>query len=421
MRVVLVNTFDNGGASRAVYRVHQGLRSAGVDSRMLVRYNSQKDPLLDGPSGAVAKVSASLGSRLDALPLWIYPHRNPEVWSSQWRANDTVRKIRALKPDIVHMHWIGQGFLPIRAFPQWKCPLVWTMHDMWGMTGGCHYDMECSRWRQGCGCCPQLGSEIEDDWSRRAWRAKEQAWKNVPMTVICPSRWLADTVRSSPLFRDKPVHVIPNGLDISVFRPIPKEEARLAFNFSIERMLIVFGAVKSTTDSRKGFRYLESTLRILSERGWHNKAIVGIFGADKSVATKDFGFPTYYLGNISDERRIALLYSAADIFLAPSLQDNLPNTVMEALACGTPCAAFHVGGMPDMIDHKINGYLARPFDVEDLALGIEWVLADRKRHQLLCQSAREKVVRNFSLEASVTQYIRMYEQISEGRGLHVSV
>jgi len=413
MRVVLANTCDSGGAARAVYRLHQGLRNAGVDSQMVVKYNFRKDPLLVGMEGILAKIAWNLDLRLDLdkYPLRAYPHRNTEPWSSQWLPNDTAYRLRRLKPDIMHLHWIGGGFLPIRAFSGLGRPLVWTMHDMWGVTGGCHYDRECGRWQKGCGLCPQLNSGEENDWSRKTWRAKERAWKDLPMQIVCPSRWLAGVVSSSPLFLNKPVHVIPYGLDISIFHPSSKAEARLALGLPDGRSIIVLGAESILMDKRKGFQYLEPALKRLSEGSWRERIAIAVFGADAPEKALDLGFPVYFLGQIRDDHRLALVYSAGDVYLAPSTQDNLPNTVMESIACGTPCVAFNIGGMPDMIEHQVNGFLAKPFEIEDLVKGIEWVLSDKVRHNALCIEARKGAVERFSLETPANKYKALYERI----------
>ncbi|HOW36319.1 MAG TPA: glycosyltransferase family 4 protein [Candidatus Omnitrophota bacterium] len=416
MKILSVTTYDiTGGAARAAYRLHQGLKLLGVDSRMLVQFKRSADPSVDGPSGIYADLLDGIRSRLDRMPLWRYRNRRPEFWSLQWLSNDIVRQINRINPDIVHFHWIGRGFVPITALPKLHCPLVWTLHDMWGFTGGCHYDFECGRWHDQCGSCPQLKSKNENDQSRRTWLTKERAWKNINIHIVTPSGWMTNCARTSSLFQRMPAQTIPYGINTEIFQPTHKETARAKLNLPKDRTLIIFGSDYRTSERRKGFHFLQPVLQSLANRGWKNSAIIGIFGPPAPSVTPDFGLKTFYLGRFSDEHKLSLVYSAGDIFLAPSIQDNLANTVVEALSCGTPCVAFNIGGMPDMIEHKTNGYLAKPFEIEDFSQGIEWILSDRGRHQSLCRNAREKILHGFTLELQAKAYLNLYTGLLKER------
>ena len=283
---------------------------------------------------------------------------------------------------------------------------------MWPFTGGCHYSGECDRYTQSCGVCPQLHSNQNWDISRWVWQRKNKAWKNLNLTIITPSRWLADCAKNSSLFEDLRIEVIPYGLDTKKYKPLDKQFARNLLGLPVDKQIVFFGAMSATSDRRKGFHLLLPALQKLSQfQVWQDRLELAVFGASQPINPPNFGFRTHYLGRLNDDISLALVYSAADVFVAPSIQDNLPNTVMEALACGTPCVAFKIGGIPDMIEHEQNGYLAQPFDVEELATGIAWVLEDSERYHKLCDRAREKVEQEFTLEIQASKYLKLYNEI----------
>ncbi|MBA3921988.1 MAG: glycosyltransferase, partial [Nostocaceae cyanobacterium] len=288
-------------------------------------------------------------------------------------------------------------------------PIVWTMHDMWVFTGGCHYSQACDRYTSSCGICPQINSSKNNDLSRSLLKRKA-AWSRLKLTLVSPSHWLAKCAHSSSLFKDFRVDVIPNGLDIKKYKPINRHLARDLLNLPQDKQLVLFGAVKATSDRRKGFHLLQPALQSLCQSGWSEKIELIVFGLSQPIQT-DLGFKTRYLGRLNDDISLALVYAAADLFIAPSLEDNLPNTIMEALACGTPCIAFNIGGIPDLIEHQRNGYLAEPYNIEDLAQGISWVLENTDRHQKLSQRAREKVEQEFTLEIQAKRYAALFDEI----------
>lgn len=417
MNVLLVSKFDiEGGAARAAYRLHQGLRATGSSSHMLVHYKASSDETVLGPSGKAAKLLTKLVSRLDRLPVVRYPARRDILYPS-WFPIPVDRQVALINPDLVNLHWISQGFVPIEALPNMQCPIVWTLHDMWALTGGCYYDQECGRYQAQCGACPQLASHNETDLTRRIWQRKYRAWQTLPLTIVTPSRWLATCVQTSSLFRTSRVEVIPYGLDLTLFAPTDRQAARQQIGLPLDKKLILFGAVKSTWDRRKGFHYLQQALQRLGTQGWGQSMEAVVFGAARPEKPPDLGLQTHYVGNIADDKHLTQIYAAADVFVAPSTQDNLPNTILEAMACGTPCVAFAVGGMPDMIEHQHNGYLARPFEVDDLVSGIIWVLGDAQHHQLLAQRVREKTLREYPLELQARRYASLFQDVLERRSV----
>jgi glycosyltransferase involved in cell wall biosynthesis len=285
---------------------------------------------------------------------------------------------------------------------------------MWAFSGGCHYDGECERYIEKCGSCPMLGSSKVNDLSRRIWKRKKRAWKDIDLTIVSPSTWLADCAKKSSLLKDRRVEVIHNGIDLNIFKPLQKEQARNILGISQDKKIILFGAMSATSDRRKGFKHLEKALSKLETMD-HSQYMLVVVGASEPQNPLQFGFECLYAGRMYDDVTLSLLYSAADVFVAPSVQENLANTVVESLACGTPVVAFDIGGMPDLIEHKNNGYLAKPFEPEDLARGIEWILEDEERKNRISQKAREKAVECFEIKKVAKQYLKLYKEVLDSK------
>jgi glycosyltransferase involved in cell wall biosynthesis len=415
MKVCLLSHSDGrGGAYAAAYRLHQGLQNSGINSMMLVGDKTRDDFNVLSPQNKLGKAWVKLAPSLDALPKQLYPQRERTAYSPQWVLERIAAKVDQIAPDIINLHWINAGYLQIETIAKFNKPLVWTLHDMWAFTGGCHYSYDCDRYTKSCGACPQLRSNRDWDLSRWIWRRKAKAWNQLNLTIVTPSNWLAKCAKASSLFQNLPIQVIPNGLDTQKYRPIDRQLAKNLLGLPPDKHIVLFGAVKPTSDRRKGFHLLLPALQKLSllEAEWQKCLELVIFGSSEPHESPDFGLKANYFGRLSDDISLSLLYSAADVFVAPSLEDNLPNTVMEALACGTPCVAFKIGGMPDMIEHQQNGYLVQPFAVEDLTQGIAWVLEDGERHCKLSKYAREKVEQEFTLERQANCYLSVFEEIS---------
>ncbi|AFZ44044.1 glycosyl transferase group 1 [Halothece sp. PCC 7418] len=409
MKVLHLSTSDlDGGAARAAYRLHQSLQGRGAISQMLVRAKDSADQSVIADRSLFTK----LGPRSSSLPLRFYPQRDRALFSSQWFPNAIAAKVKTLNPDLVHLHWIGNGFLPIETLAQLKHPLVWTLHDMWAFTGGCHYTQDCNRYTDACGACPQLNSNKSWDLSRWVWRRKAQVWKNLNLTLVSPSRWLAQCARSSSLFQNSRIEIIPHGLDLETYQPIEQPIARKLLNLPPDQQLVLFGASPGTTsDPRKGLHLLQPALQKLIESGGSDRLELAIFGSSQPKTPVDLGFPTHYLGQFHDDLSLVLAYSAADVMVVPSKQEAFGQTASEALACGTPVVAFAATGVKDIVDHQHNGYLANPFDIEDLAQGIKWILEDANRHHQLRINARDKAKQAFSKQWQAERYLSLYEEI----------
>jgi len=411
VKLLILNASDvQGGAALATYRLHQGLRRIGLDSVMYVQGKTTDDFSVIGPKTVFQKIMAKVRPHLDALPVRAYRIREKQVFSSSIIPDSMASEILKINPDIVHLFWVTAGFIRPETLRKIKKPIVWTLHDMWPFTGGCHYDEECGKYRQSCGACPILHSSNKNDLSSWIWKRKHNAWKQLDITVVATSHWLAECARASSLFGNCRIEVLPNGIDVSKYKPIDKSVARQAYGFPQDKQLILFSA-GSLQHKRKGLQFLIPALRSMAKNGLGDQCEVVILGASEPTNATDLGLKTHYMGRLYDEISQVLLYSAVDVLVAPSVQENLSNTVMESLACGTPVVAFNIGGMPDMIRHKSNGYLAEPFRSEELVEGINWVLQspfDRFSHQ-----ARDDAVNQYTSEHVAEQYQTLYQDILE--------
>lgn len=405
MKVALLNTYETGGAARACYRLLQGLASTSVDARMIVRDSAHFPGIFSAGGGGFVR------ALLDGLTLHRYPKRQPHNFSPAWIPGNAIRVTAPCSPDIVHLHWVVEGFVRIESLCSLKVPILWTMHDSWPFTGGCHLPGECSRYEQSCGSCPVLGSKGENDWSRHVWQRKRRAWKNLPLTIVSPSRWLAERARASSLFAGRRIEVIPNGIDTDFYCPGDRLSARRELCLPLDRQLLLFGANHALSDSNKGFDLLQRALRALPEK-YRQTAELLVFGEDADRLMPECGIPARNLGQIADERRLVQLYRAADMCLVPSRQENLPNMVIEAMACGIPCIAFAVGGLPELIEHEETGYLAHPCDIEDLAHGIESLLTDTMQRLVMAEKSRAWVEQNVSMVRVAQCYVDLYREVA---------
>jgi len=410
MKILIVNTLDiEGGAARAAYRLHKALLSVSIDSQMLVQEKHSDDFTIVTPvTTKLQKGLALFYPYLEGIPLKAYKKRTKTLFSSNWMSDKSiVDKINELNPDIVHLHWINGGMIKIEDLVKIKAPVVWSLHDMWAFTGGCHYDEECSAYKGSCGSCRVLGSTKDNDLSSKVFKRKKKIFSQIDnLTIVGLSKWLSKCAMSSELLKDKKHINLPNPIDTTLYKSFDKEHARTLWHLPQDKKLVLFGAMGATSDPRKGFEELSKAMKKLINRDIE----FVVFGSTQPKDALEFDFKTHYLGSLTDDVSLVALYSAVDVMVVPSLQENLSNAIMESLSCGTPVVGFDIGGNSDMIEHKSNGYLAKPFDTDDLAYGIEWIVNSDK-YNSLCDKARGKVVREFDNKIVVKRYIELYEKV----------
>jgi glycosyltransferase involved in cell wall biosynthesis len=319
----------------------------------------------------------------------------------------SVREINNSSADIVNLHWVNGGMLSLFAISRIRKPVVWTLHDMWAFSGAEHYDNENKRWREKYVSTSRSLALQGLDLDRFVWILKRLLWKK-KFSIVTSSRWLRKCVETSDLMKDWPTQAIHTPIDLEVWKPEDKRTARTLLRIPIDHDVLLFGAVGGTRDPRKGFDLLLEALQKLSKSG--NRFSVVIFGEETRELTLSLGSSAVFLGVVHDDLTLRLAYSAADVFLLPSRQDNLPNTGIESIACGTPVVSFDVGGIGDIVEHKVSGYLAKKFDTSDFAQGVEWALLQSKEGQL-SKSSRQWAESQFSFSGIGEAYKSLYSSI----------
>jgi glycosyltransferase involved in cell wall biosynthesis len=421
MKITLINTSDaGGGAPAACLRLLKALVGQKVDARLLVQYKKTGDERVTGiVNSFVTKLKARLDFLWERIPFILFHEKDKSVrfaFSTANAGTSIVKKALVKNADVIHLHWTNSGFLSIadlKELVDTGKPVVWTLHDMWAFTGGCHYSGTCDHFINECGNCPFLRDAGNNDISHTGWLRKAALYagaKNI--TFVTCSEWLAGVAKQSSLLKDFRIEAIPNPIDINIFSPKDKATARKRHGIDQSVKIILFGAA-NINDRRKGISYLVEALNILMKDHPQSGNIeVVIFGKNKHFDITQLPFKVHELNLISSQDELADVYSMADVFVTPSLEDNLPNTIMEALACGTPVVAFNTGGIPEMVDHQQNGYLAEFRSAADMAKGLNEILntADAVK---LSANARQKVLDNYTNEKVADQYIDLYQSITK--------
>ena len=415
MKVLIVNTSEcTGGAAVAADRLCDALNNNGVKARMLVR-DKQTDNITVASCGN--KLQNKWNFLWERFFIWLHLHLKRTHLFEIDIANCgiDITKTREFKEaDVIHLHWVNQGLLSLRGIRkilQSGKPVVWTMHDMWPATGICHLTLGCRRFTTSCRNCPLLpGNGSNNDLSTRVWQKKMRLLQGEVINFVTCSRWLEGEARRSALLKEQTVISIPNPIDTRVYCPGNRKEARLAEGLPAEGHLILF-ICQRVSNPNKGMPFLIDACRqLVSEHPemTENTTLV-VLGSHAEDVAEAIPFRIVAPGYVTDEHRLVNLYRAADLFVLPSLSENLPNTIMEAMACGVPCVGFRIGGIPEEIDHKKNGYVATYRDATDLAQGIYWILYEADR-ELLAAEAIRKVAQNFSQTSVAVRYTELYQQ-----------
>ena len=415
MKILVISTYEtHGGGSIAAKRLTIALnKTREVEAKLLVNSAQTKDPqVIEVADTKLKERMRKLRFILERILFIPYELSKKERYSfsTAYFGTDISQHPLVQEADILHFHWINQGFLShsnLRQLIQLGKPIIVTMHDVWYFTGGCHYTRECDHFMKSCGNCILIKHAGENDLSRKAWNIKHEMYSDKMKFVAC-SNWLAELARTSSLLDSNQVSCIPNPIDRSVFNRKDKILSRKAFNLPENKILILFVAVK-VDNERKGYHYLSAALKNLFESDSPIKKDIEIvvMGGVDDPSQVNFYFPTHFLGRLSNIDSIVACYNSADLFIAPSLEDNLPNTIVESISCGTPVVAFNTGGIPDIIDHKQNGYLAAYKDELDLVNGIEWVLTQPG----ISEKCLEKAENTFSEGVVSPQFIDLYRSL----------
>ena len=413
MKVLIVNTSERtGGAAVAANRLMMALINHGVKAKMLVR---------DKDTDSLTVTALPQSPRLRWNFLWErfvifvrcgFSRKHLFEIDLANTGTDITRLREFQEADIIHLHWINQGMLSlsgIRKILRSGKPVVWTMHDIWPATAICHVTLGCRSFVTRCRNCRLLSDKNGDDLSTTVWQRKLRMLEGENIYFVACSRWLESEAKASALLKGHKITSIPNPIDTHIYNRYSKEEARQRLGLPLDRKLILFASQRVTMPN-KGMDYLVEACRLLSDlTKCQTPCEVVILGGHAEEVVDLLHLKAHPLGYVNDEHRIVDVYNAADVFVLPSLSENLPNTIMEAMACGLPCVGFKVGGIPEEIDHKRNGYVAEYRNAKDLAKGIQWVL-EESDYEALSRNAIQKVAHNYSQQSVALRYAEVYQQ-----------
>lgn len=407
MRITHLNNSDiTGGAARAAYRIHQSILRRNVHSRMWVKFSQSDDWTVIGPKEKWKKGFAQLRRHIISPAIKMMKSQNkilhspailPSSWSNKLNSSDT---------DLVHLHWLGAEMASIADIGAINKPVVWTLHDMWAFCGAEHVSWD-NRWQEGYKNNNRPNDEKGFDINRWTWNRKLKYWKR-PFHIIAPSKWLADCAKKSVIMRDWKIDIIPNCLDIQKWAPVEKNLARKLIGLPKDIPLIAFGSYGANNEYHKGYDLLIDALKDLKSQIKGVELV--IFGQSAPQKLPDLNFPVHYTGLLHDDISLRLLFSAANLVVVPSRKEAFGQTAIESMACSTPVVAFGSTGLLDIIDHKVNGYLAKPFQSEDLANGIKYIL-ETSKYEEFCNNARMKVIKQFDSSVVSEKYLKIYHEI----------
>lgn len=417
MKVCLINTADHGGgAAVAAKRLLRALKKT-IDVKLLVQDKKSPSTSIISTIKYKAHYWISqynfLRERLSFIALYEKNKKVRFAFSTAITGVDIAHHKLIDDADLLHLHWINHGFLSLQNLSKLFSldkPIVWTLHDMWPFTGGCHYTSSCENFVLQCGNCLYLKNPHPNDISHIGHKKKQKLFseKSDILFVAC-SEWMANYAKKSSLLKNHKIIHIPNAIDTNLYQPLETSILKRNWEVSADAKIILFGAA-NINDQRKGIKYLIEALHLMkSKYPLHKSVEIILFGKNKTLDCSTLPFPAVDLSIISSQQDLIELYNIADVFILPSLQDNLPNMVMEAMSCGTPVVAFNQGGTPEMIDHKINGYLAKFESSEDLAEGIFWSLFQTDLN--IKYNARKKVLDNYAEPIIAEAYLKAYKSL----------
>lgn len=399
MKVIHVVSSSDGGAGKAAKRLNDALNYNNIDSKLLTLYNkNEQENIISISNSIITKIIYKCLNKINQLILKIA--KPTEYFTCDFFGAPILKNKYIKDADIIHLHWVNNGMMTyknLKKLSGLNKKIVWTMHDINTFTGGCHYSGNCDNYRKDCKNCPYIKGKL----SNIIWKNKINSIEKLDITIVGCSKWITKCASTSSILKNKECINIPNCVDMNKFRVIDRKIAREKLGIDENKKIILFGAMSSTSDKRKGFIQLKDALKKLP----NNEYQCYVFGANE---VEELPINTKTLGVINDEETLILAYNAADVFVAPSLQENLANTVVEAISCGTPVVSFDVGGMPDMIQAGRTGYLAKYLDTTDLAKGI--IECSSKTEQLR-EECRKFAVENYSYENISKEFTRLYKKI----------
>ncbi len=413
MKILSISQSDlDGGAARAAHRVASQLIDMDIDLKMRVMRKLGKDEWVLGPANPFQSLVARLLPRLD-LKAKQRAGVNPRYsWSLNRFPNPLLNRDFVNGFDAIHLNWVGRNMLPPDWVRNFSKPVVWTLHDSWAFTGGCHVPSGCRGFTHRCGSCPQLTKNNAVDISNKIWNKKAEAYAKAPLHFVAPSHWMADEAATSSLLVGFPITVIPNGLDTGLFVPLDRSKARDELGLPQDKGIILFGSMYADTDSNKGMDLLVRALDLLvrNDADFAKQNLLVVTGTDNQSLSEKFPMPMVSLGMIRDERRLAKIYAAADLTAVPSRSESFGQVASESLSCGTPVVAFNTTGLKDIVGHMETGYLAQDFQTAELANGIRLLAGNEEIRREMSSAARLRAVERFDIKVTAKMYLELFER-----------
>lgn len=401
-------TNKGGGGAIGAYRLHTTMLSQGVDSRLLVMEKRGADPtVIRAPF--VVRVANKISKKLSRYILKLQKPADGSYRSLNIFPTGIWRVINSTDADIVQMHWINENAVGIPEFKLIRKPIVWKLPDMWAFSGCEHYPTNSTRPFAGYSKSNRISGAKGLDIDRFVWNQKMRHWQDLDLVIVAPSKWLADCAKASYLFKRYPVHNIPNPVNLDIFRPAADiGKVRAFFKLPLDKKLILFASLTPLDDPRKGFGFLEKCISRLADKVNPDEYKIVVLGY-RAPHDSMGGIEVINLGIFHEELVVAMIYSAVNVCAFPSYADNLPNTIKESMACGTPCVAFNTGGIPEMITHKVNGYLAPVNDIDEFCNGILWILTEN--YSTLSRAVREAACKIHDPEVIIKKYVELYNDV----------
>ena len=400
MNILQINTADTkGGAGKVAYEIKNELSKKGHSSTLLVSQKyakNDKNVVLMRPENnlrrrILKKFSYYLANDLDLFP------------------SGHILKIPEFKnADIIHCHNLHTNYFNLGTLEKMSAlkPVVWTFHDMWPITAHCAHSFDGKLKENGFFTCPSLAIYPPIAWHNEKYLEKRKGgiYKKSKFHIITPSKWLADKVKQS-ILQDSPISVIYNGIDSSIFRPYNKQECRQSLGLPQNKQIILIIAKRGQSNPWKGGNYAQEAIKTFID---DSRAFFVDLGGDTSEDSDRVKTVSY----VNDRTILAKYYSAADILLYPSIADNCPLVVLEAMACGLPIVSFNTGGIPELVEHKINGYIAEYKNANDLKNGIEYLLnLPSQEIEKMRQYSINKIATNLTIEKMADQYLELYQKL----------
>lgn len=405
MKVLMMHRDDgrSGGAQIQMNRLRTGLRGSGIDAKIVCREGGPEGSTLLPYQPVAEKWIGALTRRIGLNDIHlISSFKLPELKDFQ-------------DADLVDLHCLHSGTFSYMALPAITAgkPTVFTFHDMWPITGHCHASLECERWKTGCGGCPhpEIEPAVRRDSTAIEWKLKRRAYERSKFTIVTPSRWLADRVGES-MFAGSPVHHIPHGVDVGVFKPLDKAQCRQLLGIPPGKLVLVC-AIDNMDRPLKGAELLVKTLEFLPQ-SLQNQCVLVLLGRSNKAIQQRISLPIVDLGYLSEDRLKVLAYSAADLLINPTRAESFGLVALESMACGTPVVAFGVGGIPELVRPGVTGLLAEPEDPRSLARQIEIMIGDRSVLESMAWKCRNVVMDEYSLALQVQRYIELYRHVIAG-------